>query len=373
MEHHHLDGLLVTSPSNYRYFTGIGYGWGPRRNAFVLPIDQAPVILCNGAQEYATRTQTWIDDVRWYNLPYRPERLREILADVGLGHATIGAELSHAYMTSLPGELQGGIPETKLQDATGLLMELRMIKTPWEIQAIREACTRHTRAIDHMFDEITEGMTIREVAWTLAGQHMRQGIGIVRTTMTPYLWNLDGRDRSHLREHLDPDRPLRRGDVFGFDSAATYRGYAADFGGSGTVGPPRAEHVEMWEKLVQVTKRWMEISQPGVKMGEAHRLAVQAIREAGFDPREFGGGYAIHREHYGHGIGLDVVEEPMLAPYEDRVFEPGMVLCIEPELVGRRAEGTEKAMHREEIIVITEKGNERLTTMSWDLHRIQRR
>lgn len=136
------------------------------------------------------------------------------------------------------------------------------------------------------------------------------------------------------------------------------------------VGQPAKEHLEWWEKCVYITRRWMEITRPGVRMAYAHEQACEAVSEAGLDPMSFGGCYAVHRSHYAHGTGIDLVEEPMLARYEERRIEPGMTLCIEPESVGSEGQGAPRMMHREEIIAIKPGGYDRLTTMGWELHTI---
>jgi len=368
MEKKSLDAILVTNPSNYRYFVGMEYGWGPRRNAFILPIDREPVVLVNGAQKHSTELGTHIDDVRWYNLPFRPAHVVDVMTDLDLDRGRIGAEFKHDYMTNISHEVRELIGGATLVDATDILQRLRMIKTGHEVEAIRDACLRHTTALLNMMERIRGGMTIREVAWILARCERDQGATIVSTRILPNIWNVDG-GGEWLRRNLDPDRRLRKGDYVSFDADMVGpKGYGADFGATFVVGEPTKEHLEWWEKCVHIVERWMEISRPHVKMSEAHRQACRVVRDAGLDPREYSGCFAIHRSHYAHGTGIDLVEEPMVARYEHREFEPGMTLCVEPGLEGREAEGAPKTMHREEEIVITEDGYERLTTMGWDLH-----
>jgi len=368
MEKKRLDAILVTNPSNYRYFVGTVYGWGARRNAFILPIDQEPVALVNGAQKYSTELQTYINDVRWYNLPFRPTQIIDIMTDIGLARGKIGGEFKHDYMTNISYEVKELMHDATFEDATDIFQRLRMMKTRNEVEAIRDTALRHTTAMLNMLEKIRGGMTIREVGWILADCEREQGITTLNTEILPNVWNVDG-EGEWLRRNHDRNRKLRSGDYVSFDYGINGpQGYGADFGATFVVGEPAKEHLEWWEKCVYITKRWMDISRPYVKMSDAHKLACQAVRDVGLDPMEYSGCFAIHRAHYAHGIGVDVVEEPMVARYEQREFEPGMTLCIEPGLEGREAEGAPKTMHREEEIVITEDGYERLTTMGWELN-----
>lgn len=82
MEKKSLDALLVTTSSNYRYFSGIGYDHGPRRSAIIIPIEGDPVLLVNSVHKHDAEVQTHIDDIRWYIHPFRSEYLADILVDL---------------------------------------------------------------------------------------------------------------------------------------------------------------------------------------------------------------------------------------------------------------------------------------------------
>lgn len=373
MEKKELDAILVTSPSNYRYFVGTGYGWGPRRNAFILPIDKEPAVLVNGAQKHITELQSYIDNINWYDLPFRSERIVDILADLGLARSRIGAEFKHDYMTNISYEVKEMMHDAIFVDATDILQRLRMIKTKNEVEALRDAALRHTTAMLKMMEKIREGMSFRELAWILAECEREEGFTVVSNEILPNVWNVDGKGE-WLRANFDPNRKLRKGDYVSFDYGIVGpKGYGADFGTTFVVGEPTSKHLEWWEKCVYITREWMKICKPHIKMSDAHEQACQIVRNAGLDPVEFSGCYAIHRAHFAHGIGIDLVEEPMAASYEHREFEPGMTLCVEPGLEGKEAEGAPKTMHREEEIVITEDGYERLTMMGWELNVVPKR
>jgi len=294
----------------------------------------------------------------------------DILKDLGLGHAVVGAELSYDYMTNIPYEVRELAHDAKVVDANDILLTLRMIKTRNEVEALREVALRHTTALQNMAGRVHGGMTVKEVGLILAESHREQGASTVGTRIELNIWNVDGQGE-WLKEKSDPNRKLRKGDYVSFDSSmAGLKGYGADFGATFVVGAPLKEHLDWWEKQIYIVRKWMEASQPHVKMCDAHKAACQAVRDVGLDPMDYSGCFAVHRAHFAHGTGIDTVEQPYASRHEQREFEPGMTLCIEPGLEGREAEGAPKTMHREEIIVITEDGYERLTTMDWDLHSV---
>ncbi|MEM3046691.1 MAG: hypothetical protein QW057_06355, partial [Candidatus Bathyarchaeia archaeon] len=176
-----------------------------------------PVVLVNGAQKHATEVGTYINDVRWYHLPFRPVLVIDVLlTDLGLAGSKIGAEFRHDYMTNISYEVKELMPEASLVDATDILQRLRMIKTENEVEALRDACCRNTTALTSMLEKIRGGMTVREVAWTLAECEREQGATSVSTGLLMDIWNVDG-GGEWLRRKSSPDRKLRRGDYVCFD------------------------------------------------------------------------------------------------------------------------------------------------------------
>ena len=100
------------------------------------------------------------------------------------------------------------------------------------------------------------------------------------------------------------------------------------------------------------------IIKPGIEAQEVDRAARQVIDKAGY------GEYFIHRT--GHGMGLEIHEEPNIVEANDRLLEPGMVFTVEPGIYVPGLGG----VRIEDNVLVTETGCETLTTLPRELTRL---
>jgi Xaa-Pro aminopeptidase len=152
-------------------------------------------------------------------------------------------------------------------------------------------------------------------------------------------------------------------DLFPFDKAT---GCYADMTRTFVVGEPTEEARE-WHRLsLEALKRSLDAIRPGVEGREVHRVACEVFQEAGYptqltkEPGEvlLDGFY----HSLGHGVGLDVHEEPGLGR-NGRALVAGDVLAVEPGLYRQGVGGC----RLEDLVLVTEDGYENLTEFPYDL------
>jgi Xaa-Pro dipeptidase len=157
--------------------------------------------------------------------------------------------------------------------------------------------------------------------------------------------------------HSVSDRVIERGDVVVVDIGGPLpSGYSSDSTRTYAVGPPTEPDVEEAYAALQAAQQAaVDAVRPGVTCESVDAAARSVLTDAGLADR------FIHRT--GHGIGLDVHEEPYIVGGSRLTLEPGMAFSVEP---GIYTDG-EWGARIEDIVVVTETGVERLNTTSRDL------
>jgi Xaa-Pro aminopeptidase len=344
-----LDAILVSEENNYRYFTGHLPPTKNRPTLFILPVDAPPRILAATYGAAAGRQMSWVKEIIEYKVPLKWPDLQQALAEVDLVGKTIGTEYHDEFfggtrMTVPCGEyqrLQNGMPDTTFVDASALIWQLRMIKTPLEQACVSRACEITGKAYQHLFGEAKAGMTERQVSQLLISAMMDDGADFpTQGRPGPCAFLIVDASRPLGQLHAPTDKPLNRGDLLHIDTGAVYKGYCADFARLGTVGPASAAQEETWQEVRQRLDRALETVGAGKRLGDI----------------------SVHW----HGVGLDGVEPPFIGNHDELLMEPGMVLALEEIIYSNSGE----TFHLEENVLVTEDGYELLTTIDSCLYLI---
>lgn len=344
-----LDALWIGDSSNYRYFTGHCAPTRNRPTFFILPHIGPPVILAATYGAHTARQMSWVQDVREYEPPVTAWAVRDALEVLGLGNSTIGSEVNDRFFGGFRQVLSYGefqqlkelMPQARFENASELVWHLRMVKTPAEVEALRQACIITGRAYTQLFAQIAGGTTEREVAQLLISTMMSEGADYPSQGRGgPCAFIIVDATRPMGQVHAPTDKPLCPGDLLHIDAGAIYKGYCADFGRSGVVGEPNARQRDLWQRM------------------QVNREAALATVRPGRKLREI----AVHW----HGLGLDGVEPPFIGNHDDLEMVPGMALALEDLAYADNGE----TYHFEENVVVTRDGCEILSTISPELNRI---
>ncbi len=347
MERDGLDALVVSARDNYWYFTGlISYQFDHlmRPQILVLPKGKKPLVLVYGNERTKAQALPWIDEVRSYvDVPFPQEMISSSIKEMGLGEARLGFEMGDNQRLGIPVNYLSGLtealPKARILDASSALCELRLIKSPLEIGAMRRACDISMRAYERCLPQLHPGITRREVAERLFIAMIEEGAN----PRTPGFLMLNA-------STLYDDRHYEKGDRMVADFGACTSGYFGDITRMAIFGSPSAEQKKEHELICDLIKRCSEKMKPGDPIAELPRIANRELERRGYLRVE-------SPKRIGHGIGLARAEPPSINEVEKAVHMPGMILALEPKL------RTEKgSVHLEEDILITEKGAEFLTS-----------
>lgn len=266
-------------------------------------------------------------------------------------------------------------PARILGEGTALIRGVRAVKTPYEIALIRQSAASHDTLYRHIPKLYTEGMTDQEFSIEIercARQHGSLGIfrifgrsmeifmgsvlsGENADTPTPYDFAMGGAG-------LDDSLPIgcngttiRPGQTVMVDVNGNFTGYMTDLSRVYSLGeiPDLALHAH--EVSLEIHRAVMLMARPGVAAADLYNKALEIARDRQVEDYFMG-----HRQKagfVGHGVGIEINEQPVIAPRSRDVLEVGMVFALEPKFVipGVGPVGVENTY------LVTEEGVEKLT------------
>lgn len=241
--------------------------------------------------------------------------------------------------------LKSELPQATFQDAREALIEIRMIKTPAEIDLIREANKRTCEAIKDMCRAINEGVPESAVLRALKEGFLKRDCLWWHTTMG---FGPNGADPYH-QAGMAGDYKGKRGDTVRWDIGGAYKHYASDLARTMCIHEAPDEAHKLNDILKESTLRMIAAIKPGVPMEDIFPIGVEYVRENGY-PR-------YQRGMMGHGVGIEVEEYPFIEPGEKRPFQPGMVFAVESPFYWKGFSG----FNMEQNILVTESGVEVLS------------
>lgn len=204
----------------------------------------------------------------------------------------------------------------ELIPAGDLVEGLRRVKDPIEIELIAEA----SRLADQVLGEVLEhglvGRTEAEVAGAITGRIREEG-------GEPSFPPIVAAGPNSASPHAEPSaRAIEVGEPVILDLGAKLEGYCSDCTRTVFTGPPSAEAREVYGIVVESNETALSETAAGVGCAALDEVARGVIERAGFGDRFVHG--------LGHGVGLEVHEEPRLGPRSSEELLEGDVVTIEP-------------------------------------------
>ena len=350
-----LSGLLMMTEAEVRYFTGFHtlFWQSPTRPWFLyVPAKGKPIAVIPEIGAMLMR-QTWIDDIRTWNAPNPSDDgislLTELLSPLANQGATIGMLKGHETGLRMPlgdhERLIAALPGLKIEDATGLVRSLRMVKSPREIEKLSHICAIGSNTFDRVPEFANAGKPLDEVFRSFRHAALDAGADDV-----PYL--VGGADQGGYYDVISPpsSKPLQAGDILMLDTGATWDGYFCDFDRNFAINHADDLSCRAYEVLWRATEAGIAAAQPGTTCRELFHLMQSVIAEMDSTGGDVG--------RLGHGLGMQLTEWPSHAAFDETVIEENMVLTLEPSL----SYGDGRIMVHEENIVIRSTGAELLTT-----------
>ncbi len=350
-----LAGLLLLTEPDVRYFSGFQtlFWQSPTRPWFLfVPASGDPVAVIPEIGAALMRT-TWVRDIRSWSAPNPADDgislLTDLLAPLAKTGAKLGVMKGHETALRMPlgdwERLIAGLPGLKIDDSTALVQGLRMVKSPAEIEKLRHICGIGSATFARVPEIISEGMALEDVFRAFKREALGLGVDDV-----PYL--VGAADQGGYVDVISPPsrRPLQAGDVLMLDTGSTWDGYFCDFDRNWAIGRADDLSRRAYDVLWRATGAGIAAARPGNTCRDLFKAMSAVIAELDDSGGDIG--------RLGHGLGMQLTEQPSHAAFDTTVLQENMVLTLEPSL----SYGDGLMMVHEENIIVSKTGGQLITS-----------
>lgn len=338
---HQYDGILLLSQTNLRYFAGFT---GTTAVAFVTP-KQAYIITDSRYTEQAQQQCEGYEVVQYTTTVW--DSISKIIEEQQISLAVCAFEGNYVPVDTY--QIFSEVLNHS-QFASVNLTPLRAIKRPDELDLMRKAAQIADEAFAAMLPQLKVGMTEKEARVILEIEMMRRG-----SEEPSFDTIVASGHRSSMPHGVASDKVIEDGDFVTFDFGAVYKGYHSDMTRTIVMGNASQAQRSLYKVVLQAQLLGLKAVKAGVTGKMVDAACRDSIYKAGYE------GYFNHGT--GHGVGLDIHEEPVASPRSDIVLEPNMIVTVEPGVYLHGQIG----LRIEDSVIVTDEGYELLTHTSKEL------
>jgi Xaa-Pro aminopeptidase len=308
-----VDALLVTDLTNIRYLTGF-----TGSAAMVMVTADAVWFVTDG--RYTTQSEAELADAgvqAHVEVPARPDDQRRIIADAAAGSGKIALEADHVSWSQQQLFAAEWFPTADLVPAVGLVEALRLTKDAGEVARLQAAASIADLAFSRLRHRLADRPTEAEFGLELDTEMRR--LGAADVSFETIVASGPNAARPH---HSPGPRTIAGGDLVVVDFGALVDGYHSDMTRTQWVGEPTSTQRRMWEVVIEAQQAGVDAVHAGVTTGAVDTACRDIIDAAGW------GDAFLHST--GHGVGLDIHEQPRLSAGGDVQIDAAWVVTVEP-------------------------------------------
>jgi Xaa-Pro aminopeptidase len=356
------DGCLISTNVNLLYALGRvinGYAYLPAEGDALVFI-RRPEGFSENNYFYISRLEQAVDILKEKGIA-PPQKL---LVESG--------EMTHEDWLRVQKALQA----QEMRNATTLLRQVRSIKTPYEIEQVRESARLQSLAYTQIPTLYRSGMTDHEFSveiernarllgnlgiFRIFGQSMEIFMGSVlagenAAAPSPYDFALGGAGMSSVLPIGHSGKPLQQGNSVMVDVNGNYTGYISDLTRTFSIGKLPKEAYFAHDVAIEIQNRLAEMGKAGAVCEDLYLESLRIADRHGLSNCFMG--LSQKAKFVGHGIGLVINELPVLANKAKDVLQENMTIAVEPKFIinGVGAVGVE------DTFIVHKNGMERITS-----------
>ena len=330
-----VDGCLVFSDHNRNYLTRFTGSSG----ALVASARQALFLTDS---RYTVQAKEEVQGARVL-LQTKALLIDAAILAKRLGLRRLGVEADHVTLAQAKALKKLLGPKVRLVPLRGVVEGLRQVKSGEEKERLREAGRLTDRAFRKLLPRIKPGLRERDLAGELEHLMRREGAsGPSFDSIVASGW------RGALPHGVASDKKVARGELIVFDFGALLHGYCSDMTRTVALGRPSAQQRKVYTIVRDAQAYGLEAVREGKPASAVDKAARDHIRKKGYG-RCFGHGT-------GHGVGVEVHEEPRVGPSAKALLKAGEAITVEP---GIYLEGR-FGVRIEDLVLVTPTGHENM-------------
>lgn len=345
MAEQRIEALLVTSLPDVRWLCGF-----TGSNAALAVTAKKATLFTDGRYTTQAREETRSARVRIAE----KSALRECCALLAESAVKAWFDPQHTTVTDL-GLMRSGVSTRKRRGffvplEKPLVSALRMVKDATELRRMGEAAALGCELFELILPHMESGMTEVALAAKLEFEARKRGAeGMSFETIVA------SGTRSALPHGRATQAKLPRKGFVTLDFGVILNGYCSDMTRTVHMGGASRAERDAYDSVLEAQEAAVAAARPGATCGEVDEAARSVLQRAGL------GKYFTHST--GHGVGLEIHEQPRVAAGQETRLEPGMVITIEPGVYLPGKFG----IRIEDMVALTEKGSRVLTpvTKGW--------
>lgn len=347
------DFMALFPSSNMLYLSGFYDEPGERMLLLLLPQEGEPIFLVPELYEEQIKQKSPFQDIRiWSDSDNPMNLLRQTVVDLAVrdGKVLVDDGMWAKFFLML----REALPKAKFSLVSRVMVPLRMQKTPHEIHCLEQAGAIADEAFEEIIRSKIAGMTELTLATALEEAMKKRGAEkIAFETLVASGPN------GALPHHRAGRRRIEPGDVVILDYGCRIQGYCSDITRTIVCKEASKEIQAVYEIVERAQEKAVQAIRPGVKAEEIDQAARQEITKADYGER------FIHRT--GHGIGLDIHEEPYIVEANHLELRQGMAFSVEPGIYLPGQFG----IRIEDIVVVTQRGAQRMNRCTHTLQIVE--
>jgi len=343
LKQNRIDGLLIAQRVDLLYFSGTA-----QNGLLFLPSEGEPLLfikryLPRAQEESPLKNIIGIDSIR--------EIPDHILDFYGRFPNLLAFEFDVLPVKTF-NFYKSLFPARDFVDGSPLILDVRMIKSGWEIEQMERTAEMSCRTFEYMRTIIRPGLTEMEFAgmYETFARRLGHGAGLrVRDYLTEgYPWHvLSGKNGGMVglldspasgegtsvafpcgagNKLLAPDEPVM------VDLGSVLNGYHMDETRMFAIGSMPDKALQACLAAIQIHDSVLEKVKPGITAGELFLHAESLAESLGYADY-FLGPPGVKVSFIGHGIGLELIEQPVIARDRKEQLRSGMVFALEPKMV----------------------------------------